>query len=78
MADLLEFILNVVLEFLCWGMELWAGWRFFLPFLSSVAIVGLICWLVSNNAIRAVLSLPVLLAGLLWGIIWQIHGERKV
>ncbi len=73
MSHLLEFLLSGVLDLGLGLLEGWAGWRFFLPVLTSAALVGLICWWVSNNQVRTVLSAPLLLAGVLTGLIWQVR-----
>jgi hypothetical protein len=76
-SELFEFLLNIVLEFVWDGLDAWAGWRFFLPVLSSLAIVGLIDGVVSNSGARIGLSAPVLLVGVSVGIFWQVRGDQS-
>ncbi len=44
MSELLEVVLNFVLELVCDIPGLQDYWRFVLPVLGSLAIVGLILW----------------------------------
>jgi hypothetical protein len=75
MSDLLEFLLNCALEVLCdWG-DLETYWRFGLPTIVALLVVSLIEWRVSDSAAQTALSIPVLLAGVATGTIWQIRKK---
>jgi hypothetical protein len=74
MSELIEFLLEFMLEVLLNSLDLWAGWRFLLPLVTSLGMVGLICWTVSNSTVRLALSVPVVLVGALAGLVWQIRN----
>jgi hypothetical protein len=73
MSELLEFLLNGVLEVALDLCDLGSSWRFFLPVLGALGVVSLICWTVSNRAAQLVLAVPVGIAGLISGIVWQVR-----
>jgi hypothetical protein len=73
MWDLLEGLLEPGLDILSL-FELGTAWRFFLPLLSSLAIVGLVHWR-SANGIPAALWIPIVLGGIVIGTIWQVRGR---
>jgi hypothetical protein len=76
MSDLVELLLNAVLELVCASVDFGAGWRFYVPFLGSMGVIGLICWGISNTAVQLAMSVPVGAGGLVSGIIWQVRGKR--
>jgi len=77
MSDLLEFVFQFVLEILCHCFEFWGGWRFYLPFLSSLALVAVILWVIPDTGGRIALSIPIVLTGTLIGIIWHVRAGRS-
>ena len=62
MWDIIEFI-SGIFEVLGW-------WRFYLCLLLSLALVGLIYWLMPDRSLR-LLSVPVAVVGIATGIVWQ-------
>lgn len=59
------------LEFISGIFEVLAWWRFYVCLLLSVALVGLIYWLVCDRTLCLPLVIPVMVAGIGTGIIWQ-------
>jgi hypothetical protein len=82
MADLIELLLNLVLSLLEVFLDLGsgdgcAGWRFYFPFMTSVWIIVLIECLGSDSGGETVLCVPIILAGLATGIIWEVWNNRR-
>jgi len=63
MLEFLEFI-SGIFEFLAW-------WRFYLCLLLSLALVGLVYWLVPDRSLCLPLSIPVAAIGIGTGMVWQ-------
>jgi len=63
MWDFVEFI-SGIFEILAW-------WRFYLCLLVSLALVGLVYWLVPDRSLCLPLSIPVAVVGIGAGIVWQ-------
>ncbi len=74
MSDLLELLLNVALEVLGAGLEEWAGWRFYVPLLSSIAIAGLMGWWMSAPGMLCGIVIG---AGVVAGIVWEVMGAQS-
>ena len=74
MSELIELLLGCLGEIMCGAELLDRVWRFCLAFLGSLGLVGLICWTVSNHSVRVVLSAPVVIAGIILGICWQVRS----
>ncbi len=69
-------MVNIALEFLCEGLDAWASWRFYLPFLISLALIGLIMNYVSASGAAICLAIPVFVAGVTVGVCWQCRKDR--
>ncbi len=75
MPELLEFVLDFVLELVCYIPGLEDYWRVVLPVLGSLAIVGLILWRISGGVAQLALSVSVVLVGIWAGILWQARSS---
>jgi hypothetical protein len=67
MLDLLELISGIG-ELLC-------SWRFYLCLFLTVAVIGLIYWLIPDQAVCLAISIPVAVIGIGTGIVWQIRKD---
>ncbi len=76
MAELLEFLLDL-LDFVCSLCDLQAHWRFFFPVFGALGVAALIEWRMSNGTLAPRLTVFVLIAGLIGGIVWQFRGNRQ-
>jgi hypothetical protein len=67
MTELLELALDLV----CGAAEFIWAWRFYLCLMCSLAVAGGICWLVGDDTVQVILSIPVVAAGVIAGLVWE-------
>ena len=72
MTELLELVLELVLDSVAF---FWA-WRLYLCLLGSLAVVGGVCELIPDAPVGGVLSIPVVAAGVVGGLVWE-HRARS-
>ncbi len=64
-------IMDFLLELVCGVLETQNCWRFSLPFIGSVALAGLIDFMVSNEHLTLVISIPLVILGVVIGVLWE-------
>jgi len=60
-----------ILEFLSAIGELFSSWRFYVCLILTFALVCLIYFLIPNQTVCLVLSIPLAMVGIGAGIVWQ-------
>ena len=74
MSELLEGLCEFLADLVFSLLDLWLGFRFAFAALGSLGIVALVNALVSNTPVRCLVSIPVLLAGVVGGAIWEMRN----
>ena len=69
MSTLLEFLLDTFLYVVQELLVRW--WRLSLALTLAAAGIGFVCWLAPGSTARWLFSIPVALAGIGAGILWQ-------
>ena len=67
MSDLAEFLLDIILNLI----DVFGAWRFCVCLLFGVALAGLDYWQVANRTVGLALSIPLVLTGIVTGLVWE-------
>jgi len=64
-----------IVELLCFLFEMANLPRFFCCVLGSLALVGIVFWLVPSHAVRIAVCVPVVVVGISGGLVWEVREK---